>query len=411
MGEEEKEHKRVEFTYGLVMLRTRRFRTLMERLGNRKISKPIGWLLLYLMPVAAAIGMFVFLTNVSVFFSPQIHNIGTAVRSISPLAYLGLPGINPYIPILDGWIALFFAMIIHEGAHGVVARSLGFPVKSSGLFFFLFVPLGAFVELDDKALKAARARDSGRILAAGAGVNLIAGIVFLIFLSTFVSSMAPAANGIAVVSVATQSPAATAGIRPGDFILTVNGVHYNDGATFAASPWYRPGDVINLTVFRQGQTLAINGVTLGVNPDNASRAYLGTNSIAYAGLQAKVSSYADAFFSRPITYFCIPSFPNCQNIAPFSDSLSVFYVSSYGPWLVPLSNFFYWMFFLNFNLAIFNALPIYPLDGGQAFEAGLKGLTKQRLSEKSMQRILSIVTLSMIAVIASLPLAAYLNLI
>jgi membrane-associated protease RseP (regulator of RpoE activity) len=409
--EPEKEHKKVEFTYGLVMLRTKRFRSLMDSLGRRRISRPVGWLLLYLMPVAAAIGLFVFLTNVSVFFSPSVHTIGQAVRGITPLAYLGLPGVNPYIPILDGWIALFFAMIIHEGAHGIIARSLGFPVKSSGLFFFLFVPLGAFVELDDKALKAARARDSGRILAAGAGVNFIVGIVFLLLLSSAVSGMTPAANGIAIEQVNIGSPAAAAGIHPGDYVVMVNGIHINNPSDIASAPWYRQGQVINLTLYREGQTVQVASLTVGSNPNNASLPYIGISSIGFSDLQGIASSYAGALLTHPIAYFCIPSFPNCQDHVPFSDRLSSFYTSSYGTWLGPVTNFYYWMFFLNFNLAIFNALPIYPLDGGQAFEAGLRGLTKGRLSEKSMQRVLSAVTLAILLMIASLPFAAYLNLI
>ena len=51
------EPKRVEFQYGIVMLRTKRFQSLMDRFGRNRISKPLGWFLLYLMPVAAGIGM------------------------------------------------------------------------------------------------------------------------------------------------------------------------------------------------------------------------------------------------------------------------------------------------------------------------------------------------------------------
>jgi len=69
------------------------------------------------------------------------------------------------------------------------------------------------------------------------------------------------------------------------------------------------------------------------------------------------------------------------------------------------------MFFLNLNLAIFNALPIYPLDGGQAFEAGIKGLARGKMSEKAVSRITSGVTLATLFIVASLPFAAYLNLI
>ncbi|MGD1054649.1 MAG: site-2 protease family protein, partial [Nitrososphaerales archaeon] len=176
------EYKRLTFQYGIVMLRTKRFQSLMDRLGKNRISKPAGWFLLYLMPVAAGIGLFLFLAEFLVIFSPTAQQVGVAVRSVTPLAYLGLPGINPYLPIVDGWLALVFAMVVHEGAHGVVARSRGLPVKSSGLLFFLVIPIGAFVDIDEGALKLAKARDSGLVLADGAGINFLFGILFLLLL-------------------------------------------------------------------------------------------------------------------------------------------------------------------------------------------------------------------------------------
>ena len=417
---EDKEYKRFEFQYGIILLKTRRFGSLMDRLGHNRISKPLGWTLLFLMPVAAGIGLFVFLTQFSLFFSPAVHQVGVVVRSVSPLAYLGLPGINPYLPVVDGWAALIVAMIIHEGAHGVVARSLGFPVKSSGLLFFLFIPIGAFVEVDEDALRLGRARDSGRILAAGAGVNFVLGIVFLLLLFNVVSSMTPWANGIAVTQVDTAisvnnstltTPAARAGILPGDFIVAVNGVHINDPGQVVGASWYKPGQVINVTISRDGSIKQLDNITLLTNPANSSLGYLGVHEMAYSQLQSTVSTYTGSFFTRPILYLCIPTFPNCQGLAPFSDQNSIFYTSPYGQWTVPLANLFYWFFFLNFNLAIFNALPIYPLDGGQAYLAGLKGLTRGKVSETNLVRITALTTLLVIASVVTLPIASYLHLI
>ena len=408
----EEEYKRFQFQYGIILLRTKRFQNLMDRLGQYRISKPVGWALLYLMPVAAAVGLFFFMVNLEALFSPSVHVIGVAVRGITPLAYLGLPGINPYLPIVDGWVALIVAMVVHEGAHGVVARSLGFPVKASGLLLLLFLPIGAFVEVDETALKAAKARDSGRILAAGASVNFVLGVIFLLLLFSVVSTMAPVAQGIGVGRVDTSSPAAAKGISPGDLILTVNGVHYDDPAQIVVGTWYRPGEAINLTVWRAGQVIAVNNLVLTANPGNASLGYLGVQDVhGYSELKAAVSGYTGSFFTKPITYLCIPTFPRCESVAPFSDQLAVFYTSSYGESLVPLANLFYWFFFLNFNLAIFNALPIYPLDGGQAFRAGLKGLAGGRLNEVNLTRISAVVTAAVLLIILSVPLAAYLNLI
>jgi membrane-associated protease RseP (regulator of RpoE activity) len=404
------EFKRLEFQYGIVMLRTKRFQPLMDRLGRNRISKPVGWFLLYLIPVIAGLGLFLFLAEFSVIFSPTAHQVGVVVRSVTPLAYLGLPGINPYLPIVDGWLALVFAMIVHEGAHGVVARSLGLPVKDSGLLFFLIVPIGAFVDLDEDALKLARARDTGRVLAAGAGINFMFGILFLLLLLSVVSTMAPATNGIGITSVATPSPAASAGIKPGDFITAVNGVPYNDPSLIGHASWYRPSQNVTLTVWSPSGTKPVT-LMLAHNPNNYTAAFIGVETVGYSDLQSAVSTYTGSLLTRPILYLCIPTFANCQSLAPFSSSLSPFYASSYGKSIVPLATGLYWFFFLNINLAIFNALPIFPLDGGQAFKVGLTGATRGRLSEKTLGLVTVIVTLVVLALILSLPLSAYLGLI
>jgi hypothetical protein len=203
-------YKRFEFQYGIILLRTRRFQSLMDRLGASRIAKSAGWVFLYLLPVAAAIGFYLFLSEAGVLLSPRGAAVISYVRTLSPLANLGLPGINPYLPIVDGWIALVIGMIVHEGSHGVVARSLGLPVKSSGLLFLLFVPIGAFVDVDETAIRQSKASYSGRVLAAGAGVNLIVGLVCLLLLMALVSGMTPAAKGIAVVQVTLPSPASKA---------------------------------------------------------------------------------------------------------------------------------------------------------------------------------------------------------
>jgi hypothetical protein len=142
-----------------------------------------------------------------------------------------------------------------------------------------------------------------------------------------------------------------------------------------------------------------------------SEGYIGTITASYSALQQGVSSYTGAFFSRPILYLCIPTFPQCQGQVPFSTSNAVFYSSSFGSALVPLASLLYWLFFLNFNLAVFNALPLYPLDGGQAFRLGVQAVGRGKLSEKALTRISIIVTLIVIAVIFSFPAAAYLGLI
>ncbi len=408
MGSEE--YKRFEFHFGIILLRTRRFQSLMDRLGASRISRPAGWFLLYVMPVAAAIGFYLFASELGVLLSPRGAAVAQYVRSLSPLANLGIPGINPYLPIVDGWIALVIAMIIHEGAHGVVARSLGLPVKASGLLFFLFVPIGAFVDVDENAIKTAKASYSGRVLAAGAGINLLVGLVCLLLLVGVVSTMRSASQqGIGVV-VAENSPLSKAGVQTYDYILAVNGVPLNDPSAISTSSWYKINNTVTVTVFRNGATFEKN-VTLSYQLlQNTSSgqtfkspflgvSFLNPGTQSAASLQGVVTTYAGSTFSRPFMYVCIPTLPSCQNIVPFSDTMSPFYTSTLGSSVVPLANLIYWVFFLNFNLAIFNALPIYPLDGGQAFMVGVKALGRGNLSEKTLMRITEIATMAVLALV------------
>ena len=408
------EYKRVEFQYGVVMVRTKRFQGIMDSLGRRRISRPGAWFLLYLMPVAGGIALYLFLSQLGILLSPRGPEVASYVKTLSPLGNLGIPGINPYLPIVDGWIALFAAIIVHEGAHGVVARSLGLPVKSSGLLFFLFVPIGAFVEVDEDSLKAARARDSGRVLAAGAGINLVVGLVCLLLLFGVVSTMRPAVDGLAVVSVNPGYPANNVGIQPGDVITAVDGVHYDNPLSVQNSSWYRIGNNITVTVWREGsvRNFSLTVGRLGYNDTLTGQVtyvpFIGVENIGYSGLQHIVATYTNSFFTRPALYICIPTLPVCQGSVPFSDTLGRFYSSSYGASLAPLANLLYWLFFLNFNLSIFNSLPIYPLDGGQAFGVAVKAIGAGRIGEKSMRAFTSAVSLVVIAVLLTVIIGPYL---
>lgn len=425
---EEPEFKRVERQAGVIFLvRTKRFQHLMDSLGARKISKPISWFLLFLLPVACALGLFIFLNGLAVLFSPRGAAAASFVRTLSPLSNLALPGINPYFPIFDGYIAIIVAVIIHEGAHGVVARSLGLPVKSSGLMFFFFIPIGAFVEPDETALRMARTRDSERVLGAGAGINLVVGMVCLLLLLTLVSSMTPAVNGIGVQNVVPQvqeqgifvpTPAASAGIMPGDFITAVNGMAINDPHIIPNSTWYSPGTVINITIWRQGNFIQLNDVKLAsrtfINTQTNKTyqvAFLGVNDIGYSDLQGKASDYANSFFKTPLLYIaCLPTFPACQDQVPFSDSNSQFYTSPAGNLTAGLANLLFWLFFINVNLAIFNALPIYPLDGGQAYRFFVKAVAGGRLSEEKQWFVVVATTFLVIGMLFLLIAGPYLHL-
>ncbi|AGO61566.1 site-2 protease family protein [Ferroplasma acidarmanus] len=106
--------------------------------------------------------------------------------------YLALPLINPFIPLGYGTASLVFAVVIHEMFHGIVARKHGIKVNSVGALFFI-IPIGAFVEPDEKEIMAADPVVRRRIIAAGPGINLIIAAICIVLL---VFVMMPASTPI-----------------------------------------------------------------------------------------------------------------------------------------------------------------------------------------------------------------------
>src|SRR3989339_705444 len=92
-----------------------------------------------------------------------------------------IPGV-PITPPIHAWLSLFLILIIHEAMHGVLARQQGIKVKSTGVLLLGFLPIGGFVEPDEKQLMASDAKKQVRVYSAGATANLAAFGLSIIFL-------------------------------------------------------------------------------------------------------------------------------------------------------------------------------------------------------------------------------------
>ena len=89
-----------------------------------------------------------------------------------------LPGIN--LPLLEGVLALAIVLIVHEGSHAVLSRIASIPLLSSGIVLFGIIPIGAFVEPDEKKLVRLEQVKQTRILVAGSTANFITSVLFFI---------------------------------------------------------------------------------------------------------------------------------------------------------------------------------------------------------------------------------------
>jgi hypothetical protein len=114
--------------------------------------------------------------------------LGTnAISNTASGGDLLLPGVN--LPFFEGILALAIVMVVHEGAHAVLTRIAKIPLISSGIVLFGVIPIGAFVEPDEKKLMRADSKKQTRVLVAGPTANLItAAASFILLMGMFYST-------------------------------------------------------------------------------------------------------------------------------------------------------------------------------------------------------------------------------
>jgi membrane-associated protease RseP (regulator of RpoE activity) len=376
----EEEEKRVEFRFPLLIVRTKRFAGVFNRLGALRASKYISWLFLIFVPFVAGIALYLIVNSlIALLTNPAV---GQVAKQLGPTSVLLLPGINPTLPIVYGWIAIVIAIVIHEVAHGVIARNVGLNVKSSGLLFFLIIPIGAFVDVDEEQIKTARARSSLKVMAGGVGGNVLVGVVCLIGLLLVVGSLTPLVNGVYISDVQQGLPAQMTGLQPKDVLISVDNITINNSTQLRAIlDTKTAGDLVNVTVARGNQWQYHYTTTVNLTTSD-NRTVMG---ILAGDLMTKqvLQNYESFSLDKLVLYIVPPTLAG--SVVPYSDSLAPFYSSPIPGWQI-FANAFFWIWFVSFNVAIFNALPIYPLDGGRIFNITLKRFAGKRMSEKAIYR-------------------------
>jgi len=311
---------------------------------------------------------------------------------------LGIPGINPIIPIGYGIVALVIGVVLHELSHGIVARSQGIGVKTIGVLVCV-VPVGAFVEQNDTDMMAAPRRKRDRVAAAGVLANFVLFAVFFVALSAVVSSsVVPNATGVGILYVEPGTPAANATIAPGDIITAINGTATPTVAVFEdALANTTPGETIEVGYYATSSgSVVTTPITLAPSPTIAGRGFLGV-SVSFLTPAELQQTLANPFGSSSgpyvgaIDWIVLP----LATLQPVQGTTATFYHIT-GPlgaagsgtfWIG--ANLLYWLAWMNLLLGLSNALPLVPLDGGllfRDFAASIvarfkRGLSAARLDE------------------------------
>jgi membrane-associated protease RseP (regulator of RpoE activity) len=319
----------------------------------------------------------------------------------SPNLLLGLPGINPLIPVGYGIFGLAIAIVLHEFSHGILSRVANIKIRSLG-GVFVIAPIGAFVEPDEDELRALPRHDRARLYAAGPATNIILAILFAVIFSTLMmSAVTPIHDGVGIVGYSGEnSPAKLVHIPEYSIITSVNGIEVHTYAQFQAEmARVHPNQTITLTVY---DSAGYHNFTLTTIPDSQDpqRPLIGIYGLDVSTDFYHPLSNPDRFGGIPYAILSYISLP-FQGRAPIQDPAIRFYQIN-GPWsAIPaplfwlLANTFYWLFWLNAMLGATNALPAVPLDGGYIFKDGLESLVtrvKRGIKTEDRDRIVKQVT-------------------
>ncbi len=389
----------------ILMIRTKHGRGTLNAVARPKrfwnLFGDVGVVLSF---VGMALMTFLILLTVRLVLDPAVD-----IEPLSGSEILVIPGVNPFVPLWYGIIALIVTLVVHEGGHGVLARANDLKVKSLGLLY-LIVPIGAFVEPDEEEMAKTSRRKRLRVFAAGATVNIVLAVLILAALGGLVAAATPV-SGVPVQSITEGGGAEAAGIEPGDVLVSVDGMALADvGAFRTAMEDVTPGDALAVTTADGGAHEVLVGsrwdsldeaarqqvielteegaayceAVFGRTYTSGARCAEDLEADPLLGIQIFNTELVQGIFTdpwsdgvrfvaliqlpineirgQPVMGVYMPAFLE----TPFEDSLY---------W--PLFNTLFWVFWINLLVGLTNILPMLPLDGGHMFRDGVAGLVEK----------------------------------
>ena len=293
----------------------------------------------------------------SLLFNPNaVPGVGLVVPGVH------IPGSPIFIPFWSGIIALFFVVLVHEFGHGIVARSHGLKIKSSGFGMFAIFPI-AFVEPDEETLKKEKDYVQYSTFAAGPFFNILlaalaAILLFFIFLPAQQNLTEP--TGFSITSVQEGFPAQAAGMKANEIITGINGIKTLTVQEFSEE----------ISLIRPGETITIQTkdneymITTTQHPDEPTKAYIGI-----LGLQDQRDFTGTSALSK--TLFAILL------------------------WIKELTQ---WIFVLSFGIGLANLLPLGPVDGGRMLQIALHKLFGDKNKGDRLWKQISLLFLLILAI-------------
>ncbi|WP_100182774.1 site-2 protease family protein [Candidatus Nitrosotenuis aquarius] len=254
--------------------------------------------------------------------------------------------------ILYFLLSIPIVLVIHEGAHGIVATLEKIRIKTGGFAIFIAMFAG-FVEPDDEEFNKAKKISKLRVIGAGATSNVIFALVLgaILLTNPFFAIVVPepirstfyeTPQGVNILGIMPGGGAEKAGLQINDVITSINGISVVTPLDFTKVKLV-PGEIAKVTVLRDGVSID-HQVEVMPSPDDPTKGLIGItrdNSISY----------------KPIYNFI--------------------------EWKSPeLSMFLLWLWMISFFIGIINMLPLPILDGGKFIHS----IIDKKLSDSMVNR-------------------------
>jgi len=295
------------------------------------------------------------------FLLNNISNFFVAQNEFQELTIL-IPGVTltsaPAIAFF--LLSIPIVLVMHEGAHGIVAALEKIKIKTGGFAIFIALFAG-FVEPDEEDFNKAKKISKLRVIGAGATSNVMFAIVLgAIMLTNPIFGMVlegiplfgeiisntfyELPNGVLILSIIENSGAEQAGLLANDIITSINGIPILSPIDF---PSLSPGDTAQVSVLRDGQNLDYL-IEIMPSPEDPERGLIGI-------MRDGSSAY------KPVMNFI-----DWTNV-DFNVTM-----------------FLLWLWMISFFIGIINMLPLPILDGGKFIHT----IIDKRVSEKAVNGIM-----------------------
>jgi membrane-associated protease RseP (regulator of RpoE activity) len=236
-------------------------------------------------------------------------------------------------------------------------------------------------------------------LTAGPLTNIILAGISLFGLYLVISTLSPLPIsgaqefGVSINGVNQGSLAEKIGLTEGSVIQTISGQNIRNNEDLRKLLQSNLGKTLEMTWYDKDKNMITRNIKLPNSVDE-NKGILGVTINQISDPKSVLDTYKSQFSINPLALLLPPTIQ--PGVVPYSGLMADKYDSSiFGSSYPLVANMLFWIWFINFNVAIFNALPIGPLDGGQWYGS----LIASRTKEETGMAINQLITFAMIAIV------------